>query len=136
MVKPCIDIEKIWFDTEEFCEYRFRARNSYIETVVEFYSNDALIKEFSESLKSFPSSIDEQVSFGARGYGNVDLTVFCYEPNGNTVIHIQVDVDRGVPGHYRADFCIPTKPASINEMGKQLSLWKPSEGAFSYTFND
>ena len=122
MVQQII-FRSLW-DDEHMVEYQVEARNEINSTTIKFYGNDDEFKSFGADLKAFPQSIDAEVNFGSSG-DFLELRVFCYERTGHTAIHIKTDNLVSAPYNSKAEFCLLTYPASVNNLGVLLRHWDP-----------
>ena len=122
MVQQII-FRSLW-DDEHMVEYQVEARNEINSTTIKFYGNDEEFKSFGAYLKAFPQSIGTELKYSS-GSSHLQLRVFCYEPNGNTAIHIKTNNWSVEPYGRAAEFCLLTYPASVNNLGVLLRHWDP-----------
>lgn len=126
-----IKITSFWdYDVDDSLEYLIELSNGSSVAAIRFYSYLDCFKDFASSLLYFPKNYKDVVTFQIgedipKWAYYIYLKVYCYEPNGNSAIHILIDNHSDAPYNARSEFSIRTKPASINELGKLLIDWDP-----------
>lgn len=125
-----ITILNIDEDDNDFTKYKIYLSNGNVSVVLEFYEYLDCFKEFAEKLEIFPKDADDSITFqigeDSEKYAYyMKLKVYCFEPNGNSAILIEVDNHDTNVDRIKSEFFIKTLPASLNKLGKILNNWNP-----------
>ena len=112
-------------DGDGFIHFEISISNEQTKTEFEFYNYDDAFKVFGEKLCGFPTKTTDRIDFQI---GEEDrkwtyylfLEVYCYEPNGQSVIKVIVDNHGSEPYYERNEFSIRTLPAPLNKFGQGL----------------
>ena len=117
-------------DDDELLYYQIYLSNGWQSTTLEFYAYDDAFVEFGSELVDFPRSIDSKLALQV-GKDNSEwayyllLEVFCYEPNGASLISVKVKNFGKPPISHSCEFYITSIPAALNRLGRGLKGWNP-----------
>jgi hypothetical protein len=126
-MKQYIKIEAISVEDEEI-KYRIHAGNQESSSSIEIYGYIDTFLEFANQLMDFPFNGRNSVFLKI---GDIDdkykyyfhLNVYCFSPNGETVIEVKIDNKQSVPYLIQSFFYILSIPYSVNELGSGLLNW-------------
>lgn len=122
-----------WDDGDGLLQYSIALSNGETATELAVYGYDDMFKQFGQELADFPQNIESRVKFCPIGdddtkWDYLQMEVFCYAPNGESAIRVQVRNGYKAPYYYRCEFFILVVPAILNRLGQQLKSWNPREG--------
>ena len=117
-------------DDNDFTKYKISLSNGEASVALEFYQYLDCFKEFAEKLEFFPKSADDSITFQIGENSEewayyLRLKVYCYEPNGNSTIYVEVDNHAKSTDRIKSEFFIKSLPASLNKLGQKLNNWNP-----------
>lgn len=122
-------------DDDDLLLYRLALSNGESATMLEFWAYADAFKEFGQQLAQFPLTAKSRVTFQigqqnprvTRWAYCLQLDVFCYLPNGASVIHTRLEKPDSLPFHYSSEFFLRALPADLNRLGQKLLSWVPRE---------
>jgi hypothetical protein len=99
---------------------------------LEIWGANNMFHVFAKSLIDFPFDQNKTIKFE---WGKDEdkwayyllITVDVFDPSGKILIKTLVDNKGDKTCHYRCEFPITTDVATLNELGKQLLKWVPTE---------
>jgi hypothetical protein len=114
----------------DFTKYKISLCNGNASVALEFYEYLDCFKEFAEKLEFFPKNANDSITFQIGENSEqwayfLRLKVYCYEPNGNSTIYVEVDNHGLDTDRIKSVFFIKTLPASLNKLGQKLNSWNP-----------
>ena len=117
-------------DDNDFTKYKIYLSNGEASANLEFYEYLDCFKEFAEKLEFFPKNADDSITFQIGENSEqwayyLRLKVYCYEPNGNSAIYVELDNHEKNTDRIKSEFFIKTLPASLNKLGQKLNSWNP-----------
>lgn len=124
---------------DQTIHYQLFLSNGKCSSTIDFYGYPDEFKEFATELSGFPQSINHIVNYelGERDSNwayYIQLQAKCVEVNGQSIIKIDT-LNYGNEGDFNHSiFAIAIEPASINQIGRNLSSWNPLESTeFAWT---
>lgn len=117
-------------DDNDFTKYKIYLSNGEASITLEFYEYLDCFEEFAKKLEFFPKNADDSITFQIGENSEqwpyyLRLKVYCYEPNGNSTIYVEVDNHGKNTDRIRSVFFIKTLSASLNKLGQKLNSWNP-----------
>jgi len=131
IIITALNIDK---DDDDFTKFRIYLNNGSASASFEFYNYVDCFNEFGNELESFPKSVNQTVIFQVGENSEkwayyMKLKVYCYEPSGNSTIHIELDNHDSAPNLIKSEFHIKTIPSALNKFGQALKSWNPKENS-------
>lgn len=86
------------------------------------------LAEFGRRLRSFPSSVTDEVSFrvGAKdheGYSALALRAYVFNDSGHTALQVSLWGNPAPELRANFDASVPVEAATLNRLGEELEAW-------------
>jgi hypothetical protein len=128
-----IKIDTISYDDEYDIQIRICFENDLCSSSLEIYGQTGIFQKFAQKLVDFPFGDSKEITFEYGEdddkwayYLKIKLTV--YDASGRILMNTIVKRKGDESTYYRCEIPIMTEVATVNELGRQLLLWKPVEG--------
>jgi hypothetical protein len=135
-MKPGISIKVIREpDEDQLFRYRIILSNGLASASLDFWGYSNSFKDFAKELIDFPKTNQDTVTY-QLGNDRSDeqpnsayyllLKAFCTDAAGHTAIKVVVDNHQEGSDYQRSQFYIKSEPNSLNQLGKKLEAWDPT----------
>ncbi|MFH6985785.1 hypothetical protein [Marinoscillum luteum] len=135
MTKNEIIIKVIAIDGgDDTIQFQLYVSNGTCSSTIEVYGYSDLVTDFGKELTEFPVDINHKVIFehGEKDRNwacFVSLTAKCIEPNGKSILDIEMINYGDQTVKHSSAFTMIVEPASINNLGTQLANWNPKNNS-------
>ena len=122
-------------DEDQLFIYQIILSNGSASASLDFWGNSNSFKDFAKELIDFPKTNQDTVTYQLGNDSSDEqpnsayyllLKAFCIDAAGHTAIKVVVDNYQEGSDYQRSQFYIKSEPNSLNQLGKKLEAWDPT----------